>query len=524
MAKEIIFGKEARNKILEGAKDLSEFVSSTLGPFGRNVILKREYNDPMVTKDGVTAANYVRFSDQLKDIGGLLVRQAARKTADSSGDGTTTTSLLSYHMMKNFMEDNSPIMPLTEIKEKMDAHLKHFKDFVMEHKISYGSTMEMLRYVSLISSNGDKAMTDSLMKVYEELGQYADIVVETSPNTDTTHEIFRGMHFEGGFKAKEFITDSKRSICELKNVAIVITDKKIYDPLEVHVVINELLGNKFSVLIISPEVGGEAMLSLTRAAVSKPGKLCVVKSPGINVRRAEMLEDISVFTGGQVIRESQGLTVNETLAGKKFNGIIGLADKVVIREQSTTIINGKFDQKRLDERLEYLQSKKDLESEYIMKMRYDKRIAGLTGGVGMIYIGGNTESEVKEKQLRMDDCIRATKSALEMGVTHGGGYLLSKFADIYLMGDDPVSKAMYKTFKAPIEKIWKNGDKTIPENYKEYLEKHNIIDPIKVIWDCVTNSMSVAYAILSTNAVLINDAKSDEILGDLPNFEDDTNT
>lgn len=520
MSKEIVFGKEARIKILKGAEIMSNAVSSTLGPFGKNVIIKKEYNDPQVTKDGVTVANNIRLKDQLEDIGALMVRQAARKTADNSGDGTTTTSLLAYTMMRNAMDIQLP--PLREVKDVIDGYLKDIYHFINDNKIAYRSTEEMLEKVSLISSNGDMELTDALMSVYRELGDYADIIVETSPNRDTTHKIFPGMYFEGGYKAKEFITDSERGLCVLENVALIITDQKIHNSLEIEDISRKLLGAKFSILFVSPEIGGEAMFTLTRTAVKHKGKVAVVKSPGINVRRAEMLEDIAVYTGGQVIRESRGENVGEALAGKKYNGIIGLADKVVIREDSTTILGGKFDQESLNKRVEYIISKRDREGDPLMRGRFDKRISGLTGGVGIIYIGGASEVEVKEKQGRMDDCIQATKSAMEMGVALGGGHLFAEYSRKMMKKKNPtpLDLAIAATLEAPLLKIWKeNGEREIPSNYPKYLKENHIVDPVKVLWDCISNAMTVAYAVLSTNAVIVNDEESQELLGDLPTFD-----
>jgi chaperonin GroEL len=524
MSKIIHFDNAGRAGILEGARKLAKSVGSTLGPYGKNVIIKKEYNDPHITKDGVTVADHIRFKDQLEDIGALLVRHAARKTAENSGDGTTTTTIMAHKIIEQSMSAKLPI--IRKLRDDIETITNDVIKFIKQNKILFSDKNEMIYKVSMVASNGDKVISDALADVYKNLGEDADVIADISPNFDTTHEVFDGMHFEGGYKAKEFITDPERDMCILKDVALVITDMKINNSEDIEDTVRKLLAAKKSVLLIAPEIGGEAMYTLTRTAVQNPGKLCVIKSPGMNVRRSEMLEDIAVFTGGMVIKGSVHPSVDEAIADLKFTGTVGLADKIIIRRGSTTIMSGKFDQKTLDSRIAYLKELLKTEKHKIMQDRFRKRISGLTSGVGVIYVGGASEVEVQEKRDRLDDCICAVKSALEMGVTHGGGHIFHNFAetqgDKYPNIDPTVLQILLDALRLPKNQIWViNGEREAPTHYVEYLMSNDIIDPIKVLIDEIQNATSVAYSILSTNAVVINDKESQELLGDLPSFGED---
>lgn len=522
MGKDIFFDKDARSKIIIGAGKLAKAVGSTLGPFGRNVIIKKEYNDPHITKDGVTVADHIRFSDQLEDIGALLVRHAARKTANNSGDGTTTTTLMAYSLMEKGFNSKENIT-IRDLKTELDKWSEKIIEYIDDETIPYSDDIDIVRHVSMISSNGDHELTGAITSCYGELGNYADIVVDTSPKLETHYEVFSGMYFEGGYTAKEFINDSAREICELNNVAIIATDRKISDPEEIIDTVRKLLNAKFSVLIISPEVSGGALLMLARTVQHKNQAICVVRSPSVNVRRAEMLEDIAVFTGGKVVKQNMGVTFQDSVSGMKFGEFIGRAAKVVVRKDSTTIIKGDGDKQQIAERVQVIQNTIDTIEDPLLRNRYQKRISGLQGGVGIIYVGGASEVEIKEKKDRLDDCICAVRSALEEGVVLGGGQIFSEFADIYEkeLKKTPVGKIIYDTLKTPIKHIWHtNGEREIPDDYLKYLEDNNILDPVKVLKDCVRNSFSVAYSILSSNATIINDEESHVVLGDLPSFED----
>lgn len=524
MSKEVFFDREARIKIVEGAAKMAKAVGSTLGPFGRNVIIKKEYSDPHVTKDGVTVADHIRFKDQLEDIGALLVRQAARKTADNSGDGTTTTTLMAYNLMKAAL-DSADIINIRDLKNQLDNWAKKILEYINEETIAFNDDIDIVRYVSMISSNGDEALTNAIVECYKELGNYADIVIDTSPKIETHHEIYPGMYFEGGYVAKEFINNPSRETCEMTNVAFLITERKISDPTDIVDIVRKLLASKFSVMIIAPEVSGDALLRLARTVQNNKQNVCVVRSPSVNVRRTEMMEDIAAFTGGMVIKQNLGRTLPEAVEGLKFGDYIGQAKKVVVRKDSTTIISGQGDKAKIQERIDIIKSTVDTLEEPMLRKRYLKRISGLQSGVGIIYVGGSSEVEVKEKKDRLDDCVCAVRSASEEGVVLGGGSIFSEFVEQNKeeLESTSVGKLIAKTLLIPVQTIWNvNGEREIPENYLEYLEENNILDPVKVLKDCVRNSFSVAYAIISSNATIINDRESNEILGDLPSFEQTT--
>lgn len=525
MSKEIFFDKEARTKIIAGAGKMAKAVGSTLGPFGRNVIIKKEYNDPHITKDGVTVADHIRFKDQMEDIGALLVRQAARNTANNSGDGTTTTTLMAYQLMKSAL-DSKDIWTIRQLKTQLDYWLSKVIEYIDDETIPFSDDVDIVRHVSMISSNGDEDLTNAIVSCYKELGNYADIVIDTSPKIETHHEIFSGMYFEGGYIAREFINVPSRESCEMTNVALLITERKISDPADIVEIVRKLLASKFSVLIIAPEVSGDALLTLARTVQNKKQNICVIRSPSVNVRRADMMEDIAVFTGGQVVKSNLGRTLTEAVEGMKFGDYIGQAKKVVIRKDSTTIISGGGDKDAIQERVKVIQNNSDAIEDTLLKKRYQKRISGLQSGVGIIYVGGSTEVEIKEKKDRLDDCVCAVRSASEEGVVLGGGSIFSEFVNMNEEELDacPVGRLIKETLLTPINYIWKiNGEREIPDNYLEYLEENHILDPVKVLKDCIRNSFSVAYSVISSNATIINDDESDQRLGDLPSFEDVTN-
>ena len=522
MSKDIFFDKEASTAILKGAEKLAKAVGSTLGPFGRNVIIKKEYNDPHVTKDGVTVADHIRFKDQLEDIGALLVRQAARKTANNSGDGTTTTTLMAYHLMKEAIQHRKSFT-IKELRQQLKYWEDKILDYIEQEKIEFNDDVDIVRHISYISSNGDDDLTNAIVGCYKKLGNYADLVVDTSPKLETTYEVFPGMYFEGGYIAKEFINVPSRESCELENVALLITERKISDPNDIVDIVRKLLGNKYSILIIAPEVSGDALLTLARTVQNKKQNICVVRSPSVNVRRTEMMEDIAAFTGGQVIKKNLGRTLPEAVEGLKFADYIGIAKKVVVRKDSTTIIEGQGSKEKIQERIDIIKKNVENMEEPLLVKRYMKRISGLQSGVGIIYVGGPSEVEIKEKKDRMDDCICAVRSASEEGVILGGGSTFLEFENINSqeLQNTVIGTIVSSVLKTPAYYIWEvNGEQQIPDNYLKYLEENNILDPVKVLKDCVRNSFSVAYAILSSNATIINDEESEQGLGDLPRFED----
>lgn len=523
MSKELVLGKVARERLIAGAEKMCTAVASTLGPFGKNVIMKRHYNPPYVTKDGVTVARELRLLDQVEDIGLLMIREAAKNTAENSGDGTTTSTLLAYTMLKAAQEviekDPNAFMNISKTKENFKKWVISIIEFIKENEITYESLDDLIVDIARISTNNDEDLYENVAKCYIELGRNAEVALVDSLSNDITYELHKGMYFEGGFTSKEFVTDKARNICELEKVMVLVTDLDIIDFDEIKELARRVLGATYSLLIIAPNVSGEAFNKLARAA-SVNKNLCVVKAPGVNVRRHELLEDIAIFTSGKVIKGSRGETIKDV---GTFQGVLGIVDRVIIKEESTTLIGGGKDLDRVKERVQYLENEVAKIVDPLRRKRWESRISNFVGGVGVIYVGANSEPELKEKKDRLDDAICAVKSALTEGVVNGGGHIFDLFADINKeeLMKSPEGKVIYAGLKAPKNHIWRvNGGTEPPEDYVNYLLESKVVDPIMVLKDCIKNSVSVVHSILSTNVIVIDDKESTQILGDMPQIEE----
>lgn len=521
MSKEITFGNDARAKIVEGGRKLAHAVGATLGPFGKNVILKRQYSVPHITKDGVTVARNIRLQNQLEDIGALLIREAASNTADNSGDGTTTTTVMAYEMLLEFKEATGLKFNILDSKNTFKEWQDKIIEFIHQNEITFDDIPTMIKYVSLVSTNKDPELSQIVTDCFSHLGKYAHAIVNDSLSKETHYEIHKGLYLEGGYKSREFITDPVSAKCILHNPFVLVTDYPIYEATEILSITQAIVYQNKSLLIICPEINGEAMTLLNKLA-EKHKKFCVIKNPGINIRKLELMEDISAFTGAKVLKEAKGERISDFQS--HFSNILGQVDKVEITMDSTLLVGCRPSVKpKLEERLKYLQNKIDTINDVYLRKRYEQRLSTFDSGVGIIYVGANSVPELKEKKDRLDDAICAVRSALDEGVVIGGGYLFNAYAEEHKeeLLETNEGAALYKALKSPLHQIWQvNAGSPPPKNYEEYLELNNIYDPIKVLKDCLKNSISVVQSILSTDVVVIDDAESNEILGDLPQFED----
>jgi chaperonin GroEL len=526
MSKQLVFGKEAKDQLIEGVRKLSMAVTSTLGPFGKNVIMKRHYNPPYITKDGITVARDLRLLDQVEDIGLLMVRQAAKSTADNSGDGTTTTTLLSYKMLEEaskIMETDLSAFKNITVSKKIFHELRNVLiEFIKSNKLNYPSEKDMILDVSVIATNHDEELYNVVFNCFDKLDRYADVILSDTLSTEVSYEIHTGMYFEGGYLSKHFITDPVRNICELEKPIILVTNIDIERTEQVAPLLRRLQHMKRTLLIICPTIRNEALIALNKHA-EHFRNVCVVKNPGVNIRREELLQDIATLTNAHIFSKEKGEDLEVIGDLKDWSGYLGFADKAIIRMDSTTLTGIDTKSQKAIDRRTYIENRMEGIDDIYLRKRYEKRLSSFTSGVGIINVGGHNEPEVKEKKDRLDDAICAVKSALDDGVTLGGGFLFNEFAKLNekeLM-KTPEGKVIYAGLISPILQIWNvNGNQNVPDNYADYLKAHNVVDPIKVLIDCIKNSIQVVHHILTTDCIIIDDEESNQILGDMPSIEE----
>lgn len=514
MQKQILTGKEARQKIFDGVKKVSDAVVSTLGPMGRNVIISRcfpsqngmQYYMPFSTKDGVTVSRNITLTDQLENTGANLIKQAAEKTMMDAGDGTTTTVLLTMAILKKGIELVNEGQNPQELKKEIDKSVSVVVEQLKKIAVPVGDDIEKIRNVATVSANNDRIIGDLIAEAFEKIGKGGIIDIQESGNAETKIEISDGIKIERGWESQYFITNKAKNECELNDVYILLYDKKISKIEQFGNSLAPLIQDRKEILIICEEADGEALAALSMNAQDGTIRNCVIKCPEFGDKKREYMEDLAAITGATYISDEKGRELKKVQM-KDF----GRAKKVVISKNETSIISPINDKDELTELLNNLRMDlvdKDGEE----KEAIEKRIARLTGSVAVLYVGANTEVEMKEKKDRCDDAVRATKAAISEGILAGGGTAFLRVES----GNDLIDLILL----SPLNQICDNagvdfknilgqvvsakGDigYNAKENKIEDLVKAGIIDPLKVLRCSLENAASVATMILTSETLI----------------------
>ncbi|MFA6788637.1 MAG: chaperonin GroEL [Arcobacteraceae bacterium] len=526
MAKEIIFSDNARNRLFAGVEKLADAVKVTMGPRGRNVLIQKSYGAPIITKDGVTVAREIELSDTLENMGAQLVKEVASKTADQAGDGTTTATVLAHSIFKeglrNVTAGANPISLKRGMDKACEAILAELK---LASKVVANKTE--IEQVATISANSDSTVGKMIAEAMDKVGKDGVINVEEAKGISDELAIVEGMQFDRGYLSPYFVTNPEKMVAELDHPFVLLCDKKISNLKEMLPILEQVNKSGRPLLIIAEDVDGEALATLVVNRLRGSLNIAAVKAPGFGDRRKAMLQDIAVLTGGTVVAEEMGMT----LEGCGIE-VLGTAARIVIDKDNTTIVDGSGDKKAVEARVGQIRNEIANTTSDYDKEKLQERLAKLSGGVAVIKVGAATETEMKEKKDRVDDALSATRAAVEEGIVIGGGAALIRAAakvKLDLCGDEEIGAAIVlRAIKAPLKQIAQNAgfdagvvanevEKSTNENVGfnaatgEYVDmfEAGIVDPAKVERVAMQNAVSVASLLLTTEATVtdIKEAK-----------------
>ena len=523
MSKIIKFGPDARQQLVAGIDKLADAVVATLGPNGRNVVIANEQGYPQSTKDGVTVAKSITLTDKVEEVGASMVKQAAIKTADVAGDGTTTSTLLAREMVKSGLQHLNNGSNAVEIKRDID---KAVKEVVAEIRTSLSeeiSSEEQLEQIATISANNDPETGKLIATAMDKVGRDVIVTIEESKSGDTYLETVEGMQFDRGYKSHYFVTDNNTMSCGLDNPYILIADERFTTVKELLPVLEAVSNTNRSLLIIAEDIDNEALATLIVNKARGTLKVAAVKAPDFGDRRKLILEDIAIMTGGQVFSKTKAMKLD------KFSWEwFGEARNVNITKDQTTIVDGKGTMESIQTRIEELQQQIEQAQTPFEIEKLQERLAKFTGGAAIIHVGGMTEGEMREKKDRVDDALHATKAAIEEGIVSGGGAALIYAREAITRGNIG-AEIVYKACGKPFETILTNAGYTQTEAQMKGLsldssnswlgyniktestvnmKEAGIIDPAKVTRTALESAASVAGTILLTECVVVNDPES----------------
>lgn len=521
MAKDIKFDIEARDGLRRGVDALANAVKVTLGPKGRNVIVSKSFGAPAVTKDGVTVAKEIELADALEDMGAQMVKEVASKTNDLAGDGTTTATVLAQAIVKEGLKNVAAGANPMDLKRGIDKAVEAIVDNLAKQAKKVGDSSEKIKQVATISSNNDETIGELIAQAFGKVGKEGVITVEEAKGTDTYVDVVEGMQFDRGYLSPYFVTDSDKMIANLENPYILLFDKKISTMKDLLPVLEPVAQSGKPLLIISEDVDGEALATLVVNKLRGSLKIAAVKAPGFGDRRKAMLEDIAILTGGTVISEERGFSLENTTLD-----MLGSCEKVTIDKDNTTIVNGAGAAKNIKTRVNQIKSQIETTTSDYDKEKLQERLAKLAGGVAVLYVGAASEVEMKEKKDRVDDALHATRAAVEEGIVAGGGvaFIRSKSALTKVSAENADEETglqiVTRAIEAPLRTIVSNagGEGSVvvakvhdgkgdfgydakSEKYVKMLEA-GIIDPAKVTRIALENAASVAGMILTTECAL----------------------
>ena len=523
MAKDIKFDSDARDGLKRGVDALANAVKVTLGPKGRNVIISKSFGSPNVTKDGVSVAKEVELEDELENMGAQMVKEVASKTNDLAGDGTTTATVLAQSIVKEGIKNVAAGANPMDLKRGIDKAVQAIIVDLEKQAQKVGNSSEKIKQVAAISANNDNTIGDLIATAFEKVGKEGVITVEEAKGMETYVDVVEGMQFDRGYLSPYFVTDADKMIADLENPYILLFDKKISNLNEILPILEPVAQSSRPLLIIAEDVDGQALATLVVNKLRGGLKIAAVKAPGFGDRRKAMLEDIAILTGGTVISEERGFSLeNATL------DLLGTAETITIDKDNTTIVNGNGDAEAIKARVNQIKAQIETTTSDYDKEKLQERLAKLAGGVAVLYVGAASEVEMKEKKDRVDDALHATRAAVEEGIVAGGGVALvrtkktlEKIATDNLdetTGVQIVNKAIESPLRTIVENAGGEGSVVInkvlegnknfgydakSETYVDMLEA-GIIDPKKVTRVALENAASVAGMILTTECALID--------------------
>jgi chaperonin GroEL len=530
MAKQIFFEIEARNKMKKGVDTLANAVKVTLGPKGRNVVIEKKFGAPSVTKDGVTVAKEIELEDPIENMGAQMVKEVASKTADIAGDGTTTATVLAQSIISEGLKNVAAGANPMDLKRGIDKAVKAVVEHLKTQTVSVGDNGGKIEQIASISANNDESIGKLIAQAMNKVGKEGVITVEEAKGTDTTVEIVEGMQFDRGYVSPYFVTNSEKMQADLENPYILIYDKKISAMKDILHILEKVAQSGRPLLIISEDLEGEALATLVVNKLRGTLKVAAVKAPGFGDRRKEMLQDLAVLTQGIVISEEQGY---------KLEGVdltsLGQATAVTIDKDNTTIVGGKGDKKDITARVNQIKAQIESTTSDYDKEKLQERLAKLSGGVAVLYVGAATEVEMKEKKDRVDDALHATRAAVEEGIVPGGGvaYIraIQSLDSLAGVNDDETTgiQIVRRAVEEPLRQIVVNSGiegsivvQKIKEGKKDFgfnartevyenLLAAGVIDPTKVTRIALENAASIAGMLLTTECVISDRPEKDKV-------------
>ena len=527
MAKEITFNQEARDSLKKGVDKLANAVKVTLGPKGRNVILDKKFGAPSMTKDGVTVAKEIELKDPIENMGAQMLKEVASKTADDAGDGTTTATILAQSMVTSGLKNVAAGANPMDLKRGIDIAVKKIVESLKKLSKEVGDDNEKIKQVASISANNDETIGSLIAEAMSKVSKEGVITVEEAKGTDTTVEVVEGMQFDRGYLSPYFVTDGEKMEAELEGAFVLMYDKKISSMKDLLPILEKTSQSGRPLLIVAEDVEGEALATLVVNKLRGALKVAAVKAPGFGDRRKAMLEDIAVLTGGTLISEERGYKLeNADLS------YLGKAEKVSIDKDNTTIVNGAGNKDDITGRINQIKTQIDASTSDYDKEKLQERLAKLSGGVAVLYVGAASEVEMKEKKDRVDDALHATRAAVEEGIVPGGGVaFIRAIVDLEKLkgGNDDENTGIAivrRALEEPIRQIAENAGnegsivvQSIKEGKGDFgynartdkfenLYNAGVIDPTKVARVALENAASIAGMLLTTECV-ISDAKEE---------------
>lgn len=521
MSKQLFFNIDARNKMKKGVDTLADAVKVTLGPKGRNVVIEKKFGAPGITKDGVSVAKEIELEDPIENMGAQMVKEVASKTADVAGDGTTTATVLAQSIISEGLKNVAAGANPMDLKRGIDKAVAKVVENLKAQSQTVGNDNQKIEQVGTISANNDSTIGKLIAEAMAKVGNAGVITVEEAKGTDTTVEVVEGMQFDRGYLSAYFVTNTEKMQVELQNPYILIYEKKVSTLKDILPILESVVQTGRPLLIIAEDVDGEALSTLVVNKLRGSLKIAAVKAPGFGDRRKEMLQDIAVLTGGKVIAEDQGFKLeNATME------YLGQAESITIDKDNTTVVGGKGEKEDITARVNQIQSQLEASTSDYDREKMQERLAKLSGGVAVLYVGAATEVEMKEKKDRVDDALHATRAAVEEGIVAGGGVAYIRAIDALegLAGDNNDEttgvQIVRRALESPLRTITANagvegsivvnkvregqgdfGYNARTEAY-ENLMGAGVIDPTKVSRVALENAASIAGMLLTTECVI----------------------
>ena len=522
MAKEILFNIDARDQLKKGVDALANAVKVTLGPKGRNVIIEKKFGAPHITKDGVTVAKEIELADAYQNTGAQLVKEVASKTGDDAGDGTTTATVLAQAIvaegLKNVTAGASPM----DIKRGIDKAVAKVVESIKDQAETVGDNYDKIEQVATVSANNDPVIGKLIADAMRKVSKDGVITIEEAKGTDTTIGVVEGMQFDRGYLSAYFVTNTEKMECEMEKPYILIYDKKISNLKDFLPILEPAVQTGRPLLVIAEDVDSEALTTLVVNRLRSQLKICAVKAPGFGDRRKEMLEDIAILTGGVVISEEKGLKLEQATIE-----MLGTADKVTVTKDYTTVVNGAGNKDSIKERCEQIKAQIVATKSDYDREKLQERLAKLSGGVAVLYVGAASEVEMKEKKDREDDALRATRAAIEEGIIPGGGVAYIRAIDSLegMKGDNAdettgigiIKRAIEEPLREIVANAGKEGAVVVQKvregkgdfgynartDVYENLHAAGVVDPAKVARVALENAASIAGMFLTTECVIV---------------------